>query len=356
MRLALAAAALMTLTVACASPEAEEATESSGADLAEVDNIAFPSPTIVRDGATYHMYVAKRVVDGTPVNAPHFIGDANGNWKYVGDALPKLNVKARQNGKRYIVWAPSVAKISEKLWALHYTATLDASAGQKKCLFRAHADNANGPFIDDSPEPLYCAPATLWAIDPSLVQDPSTKDWYLAARIDEPGGINTVKIRKLGPKAMEFAGGSEWRTLTQNSPNSWEQPVLENASVVSLAPAKGKGGPAHWYVFYSGAAWSNDSYAIGYADCGTSLEGPCEKKTVKGPWMQTDAAQGLFGPGTPTFYENEAGETLMSIQAWKYPGGTSNPKNTAIGQVMRTYAMSVNAKYEPKADFIRVDE
>jgi len=113
MRLALAAL-VMTLTAACASPAAEEDAASSADALAETDSthVAFPSPSIVRDGATYHMYVAKRIVDGKPINAPHFVGDANGNWKYVGDALTKLNAKVRQDGKRYIVWAPSAAKIS----------------------------------------------------------------------------------------------------------------------------------------------------------------------------------------------------------------------------------------------------
>lgn len=381
------AALVMTLTAACASPATEAAASSADAladsgeptksnassassDAAAADaasgdddedtgndtatHVAFPSPTIVRDGATYHMYVAKRVVDGKPINAPHFIGDANGNWKYVGDALTKLNPKVRQDGKKYVVWAPSAAKISDKQWVLHYSATLDESTGQKKCLFRAHADNPNGPFVDDSAGALYCAPGSLWAIDPSLVQDAATKDWYLAARIDEPGGINTIKIRKLGAAGLNFASGSDWVTLTQNSPDSWEQPVLENASVVSLAPARG--GAAHWFVFYSGGAWSDNSYAIGYADCGTSIVGPCVKKTVKGPWMATDEAQGLYGPGTPTFYENAAGETLMSIQAWKFPSGIANPDNTAIGQVMRTYKMTANGKYEPQAALVRVDE
>lgn len=325
------------------APAGDDDDEDTGNDTAQ--HVAFPSPTIVRDGATYHMYVAKRLVDGKPINAPHFVGDANGHWKYVGDALTKLNPKVRQDGKKYVVWAPAAAKIGEKRWVLHYSATLDESTGQKKCLFRAHADDPNGPFVDDSADALYCAPGTLWAIDPSLVQDAATKDWYLAARIDEPGGINTIKIRKLAPNGLDFGRSSDWATLTRSSPDGWEQPVLENASVVSLAPSRG--GAAHWFVFYSGGAWSDDSYAIGYADCGTSIVGPCTKKTVKGPWMATDAAQGVHGPGTPTFYTDEAGATLMSIQAWKYPNGTANPENTAIGQVMRTYVMTASSTYEP---------
>ena len=45
----------------------------------------------------------------------------------------------------------------------------------------------------------------------------------------------------------------------------------------------------------------------------------------------------------------------MSIQAWKYDGGKANVQNER-GQVMRTYAMTVNGKYEPQARFLRTDE
>lgn len=347
--------ATIALTAACAASDAtdddgesaEAQTRGGQTELAPT----FPSPSIVRDGSVYHAYIAKRVADGTPLNIPHFIGDADGHWKYAGDALPKLNEKARSNGTNYVVWAPAVAKLDATHWVLHYSATLASSTGFKKCLFRATASSADGPFVDDNDGELYCAPATLWAIDPYLVQDGAGAYW-LGARIDEPGGINTIKVRKLDATATNFARGTEWTTLTQNTATSWEQPVLENAAIVNLAPAKAQ---PHWFVFYSGAAWSDNSYAIGYADCGASITGPCEKKTVKGPWMATDAKEGVYGPGTPTFYENAKGETLMSIQAWKFDGGKANGLNSR-GQVMRTYAMSLKRKGEPQADFVRMDE
>jgi hypothetical protein len=70
--------------------------------------------------------------------------------------------------------------------------------------------------------------------------------------------------------------------------------------------------------------------------------------------MGTDAAAGVFGPGTPTFYTNEAGETLMSVQAWKHSGGKSNPMNN--GQIMRTYRITVDADLVPRTELLRIDE
>jgi hypothetical protein len=366
MRNLLFATTLLLLSVHCAAPAGDEADETSDA-LREQDSAgkqaddpieiqpkgngdfagAFPSPTIVRDGGTYHAWVAKQSIGGKVYNVAHAVLGADGKWKLKGDALPKLGAHAQHTG-RYAVWAPAVAKIGPNHWMLYYSSTLEGTK-EKKCIWRAHADSPDGPFVDDYGGPIECEGGSLWAIDPYLTEKDGT--WFLSARLDEAGGINTIKIRELGDRAAHFAPGSAWHELVHNAPNSWEQPVLENAAVVKLAP-KG-GGDAHWFVFYSGRAWANDSYAIGYADCGTHIHGPCEKKTPNAPWLDTNAQEKLFGPGTPTFYTDEAGQTLMSIQVWEHAGGKKNEKND--GQSMRTYGVTIGDGYHPSAKLVRVD-
>jgi hypothetical protein len=247
--------------------------------------------------------------------------------------------------------SPSIVRDGATLhgYFAYYTARLEA-AGPKKCIWRAHASTPDGPFVDDYAGPIECEPSTLWAIDPYLVEGPGGR-WYMAARIDEPGKINTIQIRELDAGAADYAPGSSWAKLTANSPSSWEHPVLENAGIVLLAPPHGA---PHWFVFYSGRAWSDDTYAVGYADCGAAIEGPCVKKTVDGPWLATDASAGVFGPGTPTFYASAAGDTLMSVQAWEHSGGTGNPANR--GQIMRTYEVTLDDGYRPSATLVRVDK
>jgi hypothetical protein len=345
---------LLGLVLACSSLagcalETDEPEAETSSDLVTGHgDFAFPSPTIVREGSTYHAWVAKHSFGGEVYNVAHATRKATEkDWKLEGEALPKLGKKAVHTGG-YAVWAPAVAKIGASHWVLYYTATLQGTA-EKKCIWRAHATGPAGPFVDDFDGPIECRDGSLWAIDPYLVEN-QKGEWYLAARIDQPGGINTIQIRELGPRAQHYAAGSSWKELTHNAPKSWEQPVLENAGIVRLKPPNG---PAHWFVFYSGRAWSDDSYAIGYADCGTHIEGPCVKKTVGGPWMATNAKEKVFGPGTPTFYTDETGDTLMSVQAWRRSGGKSNPKND--GQIMRTYRMTVGDGYHPKAKPVRVD-
>jgi Glycosyl hydrolases family 43 len=310
---------------------------------------AFASPTIVRVGSVYHAWFAKQRIGGKIYNTPHAVLGANGKWKLQGDALPRLGKRAKDAGTGYAVWAPAVAKIDDGRWVLYYSSTL-AGTTEKKCIWRAHAASADGPFVDDFDGPIECLGGSLWAIDPYLVKAGS--NWHLAARLDEPGGINTIKIRELADNGTRYAGSSAWKELVHNAPKSWEQPVLENAAIVRLAPQGG--GAPHWYVFYSGRAWDNNSYAVGYADCGPSLGGgPCEKKTKDGPWMATNKDANLWGPGTPTFYTDESGDDMMSLQVWEHSGGKSNPKNN--GQSMRTYKVTVGANYHPSAKHVRFD-
>ncbi len=310
---------------------------------------AYASPTIVRDGTTFHTFFAADRFAGTHYNLPHATFTADGDWSFVGEALPHLGTRAVDGPGNYPVWAPAAAQIDATHWMLYYTAQL-AGTVSKKCIWRAHASNPDGPFVDDYAGPIVCLEGSLWAIDPYLVKD-AGGSWHLAARIDQPGGINTIQIRELEPGGTAFAAGSTWTELTHNAPTSWEQPVLENAGIVQLTPPNGA---PHWFVFYSGGAWANNSYGVGYADCGTSITGPCTKKTPAGPWLGTDTAAGVYGPGTPTFYDSGDGDVLMSVQAWRYSGGNSNPQNT--GQIMRTYKVILDGNYMPTAVLVRVDD
>ncbi|MEO7111879.1 MAG: family 43 glycosylhydrolase [Polyangiaceae bacterium] len=314
---------------------------------------AYASPTIARDGSTYHAYFAKQSIDGKQFNVPHGTFTADGKWTLRGEALPKLGAQTKAGS---VVWAPAVAKIDDTHWMLYYTADL-AGTDQKKCIWRAHSSDAHGPFVDDYDGPIECLDGSLWAIDPYLVQD-GQGDWMLGARLDLPGGINTIQVRKLGPLAQHFAVDSAWKMLTRNSPNSWEQPVLENAGLVHLAAPDGT---KHWFVFYSGRSWDTDKYAVGYADCGLSIDGDdngagnprCKKMTPNGPWLETDSSQKLFGPGTPTFYTDEAGDDLMSVQAWQHSGGKANKNNN--GQIMQTFKIHIDNGFAPHVKLLRTD-
>ena len=317
---------------------------------------AYKSPSIVRDGATYHAYFAKSTIGGKTFNVPHATFDGKDHWTSPHEALPKLGKDAEPNGD---VWAPAAARVGPNHWMLYYTATL-AGHGDKKCIWRAHATSGEGPFVDDYAGPLVCPDASEWALDAYVLKDMHDR-WILGMRYDLGSGINSIQIRQLTDNGAHFEQGSDFMELTQNHQGSWDQHVMENAGIVRLAPS---GKPGHWFVFYSARHWDDDTYAIGVADCGELLldasRGNCKKLTPNGPWMHTNDNEGLYGPGTPTFYTDEKGERLMSIQAWRYkggvaPGSPNHDKNRKQGQIMRTYTIDVDDQYQPHAKLVRID-
>lgn len=306
----------------------------------------FGSPSIVRDGDALHAYFAIQQFAGETVHVAHARSDDDGvTWKRVGDALPRLNDRAVQSGA---VWAPGAARIDDDHWMLYYTAT-EAGTERHMCTYRAHATSPRGPFVDDFGGPLVCPEHGLWAIDPYPVKDAHGR-WHLLARIDEPQGVNTISIRRLGEHGQHFAPDSEWIRLTRITKGSWEEPVMENAAIVRLDVA----GEKRWFVFYSGGSYRNNSYGVGYADCGTSIEGPCVKKTADAPWLASRPELKMYGPGTPTFFRAANGDTLMAVNTWKFSGGQDNPKNH--GQVMHIFKVRVGANGTPIATFVRMVE
>ena len=359
---------------ACGGADSNESAASSDdeltSDVTQKDSAGgrfagkFASPTIARVADVDHAYFAKQTIavngNNKTFHVPHATF-ANGGWSAPHEALPHLGKGADEQGP---VWAPAIGEIGPNHWMLYYTAqiapTHDNPHPQKKCIWRAHAAGPQGPFVDDFDGPIVCQGDTLWTIDPYLVHD-AQGDWHLAARVDLGNGINSIQIRRLTANAEHFEPGSDWHLLVRNEQGSWDQHVMENAGIVHLAPPNGR--PGHWFVFYSALHWDDDTYSIGYADCGENINGVpggCKKVTAHDAFMATDAKKDLFGPGTPTFYRDQNKNDLMSIQAWHFKGGVApgSPNlaaNRKEGQIMRTYEISIDNDYHPHVALKRVD-
>jgi len=337
-------AALLCLLLAGCVDDDEPVLDTSVDALSKLPEFhgRFGSPTILRDADALHAYFAIQRFAGETVHVAHARSDDDGKtWLRVGDALPHLNKEAVATGA---VWAPGAAKLADDRWMLYYTA-VRAGTAQHMCIFRAHADSPHGPFVDDYDGPLECPDGGLWAIDPYPVRD-AHGDWHLLARVDEPNGVNTIQIRALGPHGGHFADGSQWHTLTRITKGGWEEPVMENASIVRL--------DGRWYVFYSGGSYRDNSYAVGYADCGESIQGPCVKKTVDKPWLGNRPDLHMYGPGTPTFFRDEQGRTVLAVNTWKYSGGEHDKRNK--GQIMHMFEVHIGANGKPVATFLRMIE
>lgn len=304
------------------------------------------SPSIVRAGARLHAFFPIQGFQGHTVHVAHARSEDDGKtWLRVGDALPQLGPGVKPGSS---VWAPAAAKIGNK-WVLYYSA-VEAGTEQHFCIFRAESDHPGDAFRDRHGSPIVCPGSGHWAIDPYLVQD-SDGSWWLEARYDKADHVNTISVRKLDAAGVDFAAGSEWHELTRIGKGGWEEPVMENAALVQLPVP---GAAPHWFVFYSGGSYRNNSYAVGYADCGTHITGPCTKKTVAEPWLDNNAGLKMFGPGTPTFWPDAQGAQMMTVNTWKFSGGQDSVDNH--GQIMHTFEVHVNANGKPVSTFVRRNE
>src|SRR5262245_24221588 len=97
-------AALVVLAFsACVVPGEDDGTLADEVALQPFHG-RFGSPSIVRDGDTLHAYFPIQSYNGDTVHVAHARSDDDGaTWLRVGDALPKLNRLAKQDGA---VWAP----------------------------------------------------------------------------------------------------------------------------------------------------------------------------------------------------------------------------------------------------------
>jgi beta-xylosidase len=98
--------------------------------------------------------------------------------------------------------------------------------------------------------------------------------------------------------------------------DSWEKILIENPAMIRYRK--------HYYLFYSGGSYADDSYATGYARC-SSPTGPCTRVTDQ-PLLATGGR--VSGPGGATPFVDQAGRLRLAYAAWDF-GNTGYPKTSA---------------------------
>ena len=178
--LALAFGAVAVLATACLPPAAT-GTATGGPILVNVGAagnrpIDFPDPFIAKFGNTYYGYSTSSNISTVQV----IKSTDSVHWSWVGDAFvgPTSYVGATSTGSSWAdtspTWAPGVIErpgnAPSTRYVLYYTATslVGASAG-KPCIGRATSASPEGPFVDESSQPLVCTPDRGGSIDPNPI-------------------------------------------------------------------------------------------------------------------------------------------------------------------------------------------
>lgn len=260
----------------------------------------FPDPAVVLDGSTYVAYSTNS--GGGNIQAA--TSTDLKTWKWVGDALPKLPAWAAPNA----TWAPHVVKYGTT-WVMYYTVAETASTWQ--CISVAVAASSTGPFIDNSTGPLVCQRDRSGTIDPSVFTDTDGTRYLVfkseGSGVGQPGMLWS---QKLSPEGLAVVG--EPSLLLAGDPKSWDRGVVE-APFLWRAPA------GNLVLFYSGASWSSDTYAVGAATC-TSVAGPCTKTNDR--VIATNDK--IAGPGGMELITDKAGTTKAVMHGYT-PGRVGFP-------------------------------
>jgi len=176
----------------------------------------------------------------------------------------------------------------------------------------ASSPSALGPFVDLG-KPLIHDPA-MGLIDASEITAQDNTPYVLWKDDGNAVGKPTpIHAQALAPDGLSLAG-SPTTLITNDRP--WEGALVEGPWMHYHMGS--------YYLFYSGGAFYNATYAVGAARA-TSPLGPFTKASV--PILATHGA--WAGPGHCSVVDTPAGSTAIVYHAWK-----SNAVNTAPGRLV----------------------
>jgi beta-xylosidase len=226
-------------------------------------------------------------------------------WEYQGSSMPK---PPRWSDRFY--WAPEVAETSAG-FVMFYTARAKdikrPDGKNAQCVGIARADTPDGPFVDDSTEPVVCQAELGGTIDASVVRDVDGSLWMIYKNDGNCCHIPTrFFMRKMSEDGLAFAGDEvEVQGITDDVP--WEGGVVEGPTIYQRDDV--------YYLFYSGNHYKGIQYAVGYATS-PALTGPYTD-AEENPILKTVTGTGPFGPGHQALIEDRDGDLWMLYHSWE---------------------------------------
>lgn len=271
----------------------------------------FPDPFVIRSNGFYWAFSTQTGLSEIPTLRSLDLLD----WEPVGDALHQVPPWAESGHN----WAPSVLARGST-FVLYYTTRHRATGLQ--CVSRAVSVLVQGPYLDESTEPLVCQTERGGSIDPSPFVDADGRAWLLwkseGTLLGEPTRIWVQPLSADGQQLM----GTPTQLLQREL--DWEFPIIEGPSMVLV--------DGRHHLFYSGNRWETADYAVGHAVC-ESVTGPC-RRTSSRPILTS--RPGETGPGGQELVVAPSGELVLVHHAWE-PGATGYPS----GGVRRLHITSL---------------
>jgi beta-xylosidase len=261
-----------------------------------------PDPFILLEGGTYYLYSTS---DGVR-KYPYATSSDLVTWEQQGDSMPR---PPRWSNGNY--WAPEVARIGDT-YAMYFTArtpSIKRNDGQSaQCVGVAVADSPEGPFVDDTDEPLVCQAKLGGTIDASPFVDADGTRWLIYKNDGNCCGIKTrFFMRRLAEDGRSFVGEEvEVPGDGAQTDDGWEGRVVE-APNIHFADGT-------YYLFFSGNDYRSVDYAVGYATS-DNVTGPYVD-AEENPILETPDEGQPFGPGHQTLVTDADGDLWLVYHAW----------------------------------------
>jgi beta-xylosidase len=255
----------------------------------------FPDPHVIVADGTYYAY-------GTGHGYPIYRSTDLVQWESVGQAMPALGAWAIGD-----TWAPEVLALEDG-YAIYYTARSSElkrpDEMNAQCVGVAVSDSPEGPFVDESAEPLVCQPDLGGTIDAHPFRDEDGK-LYLIYKNDGNccGQLTHFFIRPLTADGVTLTGEETQLPGLEND-DAWEGAVIE-------APTLHKQGDTY-FMFYSANSYGGADYAVGYATA-TSVLGPYTD-APENPILATEDL--AIGPGHQSIITDDDGDLWLTYHAW----------------------------------------
>lgn len=266
----------------------------------------FPDPFVLRVGGTYFAYASSTGGQYLPVltSTDLFSWYPAGN----GEAMPTPPSWALANPIRGEQWAPAVVALGGQYVAYSSWEV----APDRRCISAASGPTPTGPFTDRG-TPLRCDADPAGSIDPEPFIDGDGRPYLLWKSEGERNRTPTrLWSRPLTASGLAFT--NEPRSLLLTTALSWEEPIIENPSMLFRSGA--------YHLVYSAGDWASPNYATGVARC-DSPRGPCVRSRTT-PLITNDATQ--WGPAGGSLFIDTLGRLRLAYHAWN-PPYSSYPSN-----------------------------
>lgn len=265
----------------------------------------FADPFVLKSGEMYYAYgTGLNGQDGGAafevLSSPDLV-----HWTSHGGSLIPMTPEPHD------YWAPEVVESDGKFYMYYSVGVGD----QGHHLRVAISDDPLGPFVDQG---VNLTPDEPFAIDPHPFQDDDGK-WYLFYARDDlqserVGTVLAVQPMKSmtaldGEPSSVLQASGDWQIYQRQRPmygGVYDWHTLEGAFVVKRQ--------GQYHLFYSGGAWTNETYGVGHAVAPHPL-GPWREPQA-GPVVLRTVPGQLRGPGHNSIVQDKHGTDHIAFHAW----------------------------------------